>query len=102
MEIGKRIASLRQEKHWTTNRLANQCGLSQSFLRSVELGEKGISVESLGLICDALGISLQAFFRFSEGADPAEGEALRRLDRLTPRQKQALFSFLDAMSEEEP
>ena len=47
MEIGKRIAALRETKGWTTNRLANQCGLSQSFLRSVELGEKGISVESL-------------------------------------------------------
>ena len=37
MEIGKRIIDLREQKGWTTNRLANQCGLSQSFLRSVEL-----------------------------------------------------------------
>ena len=59
MEIGKRIAALRETKGWTTNRLANQCGLSQSFLRSVELGEKGISVESLSLLCDALGVSLK-------------------------------------------
>ena len=62
MEIGKRIAALRETKGWTTNRLANQCGLSQSFLRSVELGEKGISVESLSLLCDALGVSLKQFF----------------------------------------
>ena len=54
MEIGKRIIDLREQKGWTTNRLANQCGLSQSFLRSVELEEKGISVESLSLICDAV------------------------------------------------
>ena len=38
--IGARIAHLREAKGLTTNRLANNCGLSQSFLRSVELGEK--------------------------------------------------------------
>ena len=50
MDVGKRIIALREEKGWTTNRLANQCGLSQSFVRSVELGERGISVEKLSLI----------------------------------------------------
>ncbi len=39
MEIGKRITQLRENRGWTTNRLANLCGLSQSFLRAVELGE---------------------------------------------------------------
>ena len=62
MEIGKRIMELREAAGWTTNRLANLCGLSQSFLRSVELGEKGISVENLQLICDTLHISLRDFF----------------------------------------
>ena len=62
MEIGKRIIVLRERKGWSTNRLANLCGLSQSFLRAVELGEKGISVESLALVCDAMGISLKTFF----------------------------------------
>lgn len=47
MDVGKRIAQLREARGWTTNRLANMCGLSQSFLRAVELGEKGISVENL-------------------------------------------------------
>ena len=62
MDVGKRIIALREEKGWTTNRLANQCGLSQSFVRSVELGERGISVEKLSLICDSLGLSLRSFF----------------------------------------
>ena len=97
MEIGKRIMELRERKGWTTNRLANQCGLSQSFLRSVELGEKGISVESLSLICDALGLSLKTFFDF-----PGEGESLeavlsRRVEALSPRQKRALLGLLEAM-----
>ena len=69
MEIGERIIALREAKGWTTNRLANQCGLSQSFLRSVELGEKGISVENLALICGALG----EFYNLP-GAEPLTGE----------------------------
>ena len=61
--IGARIAHLREAKRLKPqNRLANNCGLSQSFLRSVELGEKGITVENLALVCDALGITLKDFF----------------------------------------
>lgn len=93
MDVGKRIAALRRKKGWTTNGLANRCGLSQSFLRSVELGQKGISVENLGLICDALGISLRDFFDWGLAADPLG----QRVERLTPRQRRALSDFLDAM-----
>jgi len=100
MEIGKRLSALREEKGWTTNRLANQCGLSQSFLRSVELGEKGISVENLALVCDALGVSLRTFFDTPDGEEPGSDALRRRLERLTPRQSQALLAFLEAMSGE--
>ena len=37
MDVGKRITALRTAKGWTTNHLANRCGISQSFLRAVEL-----------------------------------------------------------------
>ena len=98
MEIGKRIVSLREAKGWTTNRLANLCGLSQSFLRAVELGEKGISVESLALVCEALGVSLRAFFDVPEAGEGPEDALRRRLEELTPHQRAALTAFLDAMT----
>ena len=97
MDVGKRIIALREEKGWTTNRLANQCGLSQSFVRSVELEEKGISVESLSLICDALGVSLKTFFDVPGQGETVEDGLARCLDRLTPRQKQSLLRFLEEM-----
>jgi len=99
MEIGKRIIALRETKGWSTNRLANQCGLSQSFLRSVELGEKGISVESLSLLCDALGISLKTFFDVPSQGDTPDDILLRQLDQLTPAQRVSLAGFLNAMLE---
>lgn len=62
MEVGKRITELRERAGITTNKLANLSGLSQSFVRSVELGEKNITVENLGLICEALQVSPRDFF----------------------------------------
>lgn len=91
MDIGCRIIELREAKGWSTNRLANLCGLSQSFLRAVELNEKGISVESLRLLCDALDVSLHQFFAYTEAEDDA---LLSELSHLTPRQKNALREFL--------
>lgn len=100
MEIGKRISTLREAKGWTTNRLANLCGLSQSFLRAVELGEKGISVESLALVCESLGVSLRAFFDVPEAGEGPDEALRRRLEGLSPRQRAALAAFLDTMTAE--
>ena len=97
MEIGRRIAELRETAGWTTNRLANLCGLSQSFLRSVELGEKGISVENLQLICDTLHISLRDFFDIRADQDREQDRLLRQITKLTEEQKLALIGFLETM-----
>jgi len=94
MDVGAQIRRLRESKRWTTNRLANQCGLSQSFLRSVELGEKGISVENLALICDALQLSLSEFFADTDRTAAPPDLLAEELQRLTPRQRQALAVFL--------
>lgn len=95
MEVGKRITELRSAQGLTTNRLANLCGLSQSFVRAVELGEKGITVENLGLLCDALHISLRDFFDVPDEAVVTEREQLHQLvDRLDDRQQSALAAFL--------
>ncbi len=93
MDVGKRITSLREQAGLTTNGLANACGLSQSFLRAVELGEKGITVENLALVCDALHISLHDFF-----APASKAEDWNDLVRpLTPQQREALKAFLKTL-----
>lgn len=97
MDVGKRICRLRESRGWTTNRLANNSGLSQSFLRAVELGEKGISVENLQLICDTLEVSMKQFFDLPENTDTADDVLLRQLGRLTQEQKRALSVFLETM-----
>ena len=95
MNVGNRITELREAAGITTNRLANLCGLSQSFIRSVELGEKRITVENLGFICDSLKISLKDFFDVPEETPVAEREQLiRMIECLNVRQRESLMSFL--------
>ena len=97
MDVGNRIKQLREAKGWTTNRLANRCGISQSFLRSVERNEKGISVDNLSIVCDELGLSLKAFFDTPDASSPEDDILLRRIEQLTPKQKEALAAFLDTI-----
>lgn len=96
MDVGKRITQLREHMNITTNRLANLCGLSQSFIRSVELGEKGITVENLSLICDVFHISLRNFFDVPSEDDSAS-ELKRQIDRLSPEQQEKLTAFLKSI-----
>lgn len=54
MDIASRITFFREQKGITVNKLANIAGISQSFLREIELGNKKPTVETLSYICDAL------------------------------------------------
>ena len=51
MNVGGRITELRKKKGITTNRLAYLAGISQSYLRDIELGKKNPTVEVLSYIC---------------------------------------------------
>lgn len=62
MDVSKRIIQLREAKAISTNKLANEAGISQSYLREIELGKKNPTVEVLSYICYALNISLRDFF----------------------------------------
>ena len=89
-DVGKRIEILRKQRGLTVNGLANMAGISQSYLRDIELGNKKPTVEYLEYICDALKISLVAFF--DEKEDRSELSHLILL--LTPKQKEKLMAFL--------
>ena len=92
MKIGERITFFRQSKGYSVNRLANLSGVSQSYLREIELGKRNPTVEFLSLLCDALGVTLKEFFD-DRPADPI----LDKIYRLTPKQRKALGDFLDTL-----
>lgn len=93
MEIGKRITQLRGERGVTVNKLANMAGISQSYLRDIELGNKQPTVEYLSYICDALGVSLQYFFT----EEPFNDRILHAVYKLSPEQRERLADFLEKL-----
>lgn len=97
MDIGERIIFLRTAKQYSVNKLANLAGISQSYLRDIELGNKNPTVEILSYICDALDLSLSDFFNDNKLDSIATDPFTEKLYRLTPKQKNALMDFLDSM-----
>ena len=90
MNVGKRITFFRTAKNYSVNKLATLSGISQSYLRDIELGNKNPTIEILSYICEALNISLREFFD-----DPL----IAKVYRLTPKQREALLVFLDSILE---
>ena len=92
MNVGKRIKDLREKKGFTVNKLANLAGISQSYLRDVELGNKNPTVETLSYFCDALGVSLKDFF---DNMDSGINAFLKsELVKLSDEQQLKLAEFL--------
>ena len=79
MNIGKRITFFRTAKNYSVNKLATLSGISQSYLRDIELGNKNPTIEILSYICEALNISLREFFdEQTNGLDPQAVIDLRK------------------------
>ncbi len=93
IDVGKRITELREIKGYSTNKLANLSGISQSYLRDVELGNKNISVEFLSYVCESLDISLADFFSDSTYSD----DFTKTIFSLNENQRQALLQFIQSM-----
>ncbi|MBR6634480.1 MAG: helix-turn-helix transcriptional regulator [Clostridia bacterium] len=93
MDIGARIRYFRERKNITVNKLANISGVSQSYLRDVELNNKQPTVEYLEYICFGLGITLKDFF----STDEPQNEFEQAVSKLTPEQKELLIKFINSL-----
>lgn len=99
MDIAKRITYFRTLKSYSVNKLANLAGLSQSYLRDIELGKKNPTVETLSYICDALEISLKDFFNEEIQETITNDPLIKKIFQLNKKQRHTLSAFLDAMKE---
>lgn len=98
INIGDRIAQLRKSKGITVNGLANKAGVSQSYLREIELGHyENPTIEILDAICGALEISLSNFFSPIKDNTIIEESLLAELKSLTPSQRDQLKNFLKCL-----
>lgn len=93
MDVSKRLISLRESCGLTQNGLAERAGVSQTHLRRVELGQADITVGHLQLLCDAMGISIQEFFKEESNVD----EMSLAFSKLSPKQKTLLLNFIESL-----
>lgn len=60
------IKRLRLEKGLSQKRLAEEAGLSQSFIHSIEVGQKSPTIRSIRKIAKALGVPVEEIIREGE------------------------------------
>ena len=94
--VGDRLRFFREQKQISTNKLANLAGISQSYVRDIEMGNKNPTIEVLFQLCKALDISLRDFFDDDNKLlinDPLS----TRIYRLNSVQREALLDFLNTI-----
>jgi transcriptional regulator with XRE-family HTH domain len=94
MNVGERIKFFRKIKNYSVNKLANLAGISQSYLRDVELGNKNPTVVMLSEICEVLEISLKDFFDDESTTIISDDPLVRQIYRLSEQQRESLLTFL--------
>lgn len=100
MDVGKRITELRKIRGISGNKLAQLSGISQSGINVIELGQKFPTTTTLEAICNALGVSLSAFFAEDTGdLSPELRQLVDAVDGLSPAQLEALKVIIDAIKE---
>lgn len=98
INIGKRISNLRTSKGYSVNYLANQAGVSQSYLREIEMDHyENPSIDILDALCGALGISLKEFFDVHTELQDSADLLLDEIAQLTPTQRDNLRLFLKSV-----
>lgn len=98
INIGERIAYFRTSKGFTVNALANKSGISQSYLREIEMGHySNPSVDILDVLCNTLGISLKEFFDTDTELQDMNDSLLKEIAQLNPEQRDLLRRFLKSI-----
>jgi transcriptional regulator with XRE-family HTH domain len=101
MNTHDRLEQLMEERGWSMYKLSKESGLSESTIRNLFKRNTTPSIETLKIICKSFGITLSQFFAEGEMVEmsPALKELFDLWVNLTPAQKAALKSMMQAMQE---
>lgn len=98
-DVGSRIKELRMARGLSTNKLSNIAGLSQSYVRNLEAGKyDNPTVDSLELICDALGITFEDFVNY-EDLSLAQLKAMKVIRTLSDEQLEGFCQLMTSQQE---
>lgn len=57
VDLGKRVRTCRAKLNWTQERLAQEIGVSTSFIGHIERGSRKASIDTLVLLANAMQVS---------------------------------------------
>jgi transcriptional regulator with XRE-family HTH domain len=63
VRLGRRLASLREERGWNQAYLAELAGVGRAHLSQIENGSVAARIDTLEALASGLGITLSALFR---------------------------------------
>lgn len=69
LKIGRKIRQIRLQNGLTLEKMAEQTGLTKSYLSMVELGKKSPPIATLSKIAHALDVDIAAFFEQKKPED---------------------------------
>ncbi len=58
LKLGRYLRKVREERGWSQEMLAFECGLHRTYIGAVERGEYNVTLLTLRTITDTLGITL--------------------------------------------
>lgn len=94
-EIGKRIQNIRKQQGMSRRQFAEKCGISESFLSSVERGEKSITTKNLYHMCRNVGVSSDTIVF----GDSREGEYHKIADILQDFEEEQCRDMIHVLEE---
>ena len=63
IKFGKRVQSLRKEKGWSQEELADRSNFHRTYIGFIERGERNISLKALKILSQTFGISLSEILK---------------------------------------
>lgn len=61
--FGRRVRGLRKGQGFSQERLAQISGLHRTYISSIELGKRNVSLQNIHILAKALGVSDDALLR---------------------------------------
>jgi XRE family transcriptional regulator, regulator of sulfur utilization len=57
--IGKTIRKLRLEREWSQDVFADRSGLNRAHVGEIERGESNVTIQTLKIVADTLGVKIR-------------------------------------------
>jgi DNA-binding Xre family transcriptional regulator len=65
--IATNLRSLREQRGWTQERLAQEAGLATRHLQKLEAAEVNVTLRTVARLCTALAVDVQSLFVLTRG-----------------------------------